>query len=91
MADYSGTRRSGGKHGAGIAQSVGAHDAGALHSLASEQTPIGEQTLVYRVAPITPRDRLDFRANAPLEPRKAQRPADHGLFDTNARNQIEMF
>jgi hypothetical protein len=20
-----------------------------------------------------------------------QRPADHGLFDTNARNQIEMF
>ena len=41
--------------------------------------------------PITPRDRLAMRANAPLEPRKAQRPADHGLFDTNARNQIEMF
>ena len=49
--------------------------------LASEQTPIGEQTLVYGVAPITPRDRLAMRANAPLEPRKAQRPADHGLFD----------
>ena len=60
-------------------------------ALASEQTPIGEQTLVYGVAPITPRDRLAMRANAPLEPRKAQRPADHGLFDTNARNQIEMF
>lgn len=59
--------------------------------LASEQTPIGEQTLVHGVAPITPRDRLAMRANAPLEPRKAQRPADHGLFDTNARNQIEMF
>ena len=60
-------------------------------SLATEQTPIGEQTLVYGVAPITPRDRLAIRANAPMEPRKAQRPADHGLFDTNARNQIEMF
>jgi hypothetical protein len=59
--------------------------------LASEQTPIGEQTLVYGVAPITPRDRLIMRANAPMEPRRAQRPADHGLFDTNARNQIEMF
>ena len=74
-------------------------------SLASEQTPIGEQTLVHGVAPITPRDRLAIRANAPMEPRKAQRPADHvtgtgdalgehssgALFDTNARNQIEMF
>jgi hypothetical protein len=60
-------------------------------ALASEQTAIGEQTLVYGVAPITPRDRLAMRANAPMEPRKAQRPADHGLFDTNARNQIEMF
>ena len=59
--------------------------------LASKQTAIGEQTLVHGVAPITPRDRLAMRANAPLEPRKAQRPADHGLFDTNARNQIEMF
>jgi hypothetical protein len=60
-------------------------------TLASEQTAIGEQTLVYGVAPITPRDRLAMRANAPMEPRKPQRPADHGLFDTNARNQIEMF
>ena len=59
--------------------------------LASEQTPIGEQVLVYGVAPITPRDRLAMRANAPLEPRKAQRPANHGLFDLGARNQIEMF
>ena len=71
--------------------------------LASEQTAIGEQTLVHGVAPITPRDRLAMRANAPLEPRKAQRPAEEAalsaclagsrrsLFDTNARNQIEMF
>jgi len=59
--------------------------------LASERTAIGEQTLVCGVAPITPRDRLAMRANAPLEPRRPQRPADHGLFDTNARNQFEMF
>jgi hypothetical protein len=57
----------------------------------AESTPIGNQTLVPGVAPITPRDRLAMRANAPLEPKKRQRPADHGLFDTNARNQIEMF
>jgi hypothetical protein len=59
--------------------------------LASEQTSIGEQTLVYGVAPITPRDRLTIRANAPMEPRKPQRLADHGLFDTVSRTQIELF
>ena len=57
----------------------------------TEATAIGNQTLVPGVTPITPRDRLAMRANAPLEPKKRQRPADHGLFDTNARNQIEMF
>ena len=59
--------------------------------VASEQTPIGEQTLVHGVAPITSRDRLAIRANAPMEPRKPQRPADHGLFDMISRTQIEMF
>jgi hypothetical protein len=57
----------------------------------AEVTPIGVQTLVTGVAPISPAERLAMLANAPLQPRKAQRPADHGLFDTNARNQIEMF
>ena len=57
----------------------------------TEATAIGNQTLVPGVTLITPRDRLAIRANAPMEPRKPQRPADHGLFDTNARNQIEMF
>jgi hypothetical protein len=57
----------------------------------AEATAIGLQTLVTGVAPITPAQRLAMRANAPMEPKKPQRPADHGLFDTNARNQIEMF
>jgi hypothetical protein len=59
--------------------------------LASEQTPIGNQTLVPGVAPITPAARLAMRADAPLLPKKPQRAIDHGLFDTNARNQIELF
>jgi hypothetical protein len=58
---------------------------------AEELTPIGVQTLVSGVTPITLAQRLSLRANARMEPRKPQRPADHGLFDTNARNQIEMF
>jgi hypothetical protein len=59
--------------------------------LASEQTPIGNQALVPGVAPITPAARLAMRADAPLLPKKPQRAIDHGLFDTNARNQIELF
>jgi hypothetical protein len=57
----------------------------------AEPTQAGVQTLVSGVAPITPAERLAMRANAPLEPKKPQRAIDHGLFDTNARNQIEMF
>lgn len=57
----------------------------------AEVTPIGVQTLVIGVAPITPAERLALLANAPMLPKRPQRPADHGLFDANARNQIEMF
>lgn len=56
-----------------------------------EQTPLGLQTLVPGVAPVTMGDRLAVLANAPLLPRRVQRPADHGLFDVNARNQLELF
>lgn len=59
--------------------------------LDAEVTPIGVQTLVSGVAPITPAQRLAMRANAPMEPKKPQRAADHGLFDLGSRNQIEMF
>jgi hypothetical protein len=60
-------------------------------ALEAEVTPIGVQTLVIGVAPITAAQRLATLANAPMQPKRAQRPADHGLFDVNARNQIEMF
>ena len=59
--------------------------------LEAEVTPIGVQTLVIGVAPITPAQRLAMLAESPLQPRRPQRPADHGLFDLGARNQIEMF
>jgi hypothetical protein len=57
----------------------------------AEPTQAGVQTLVSGVAPISPAERLAMRANAPMLPKKPQRAIDHGLFDTNARNQIEMF
>jgi hypothetical protein len=63
----------------------------AVLPLEIEATAIGPQTLVPGVSPITPRDRLAIRANAPMEPRKPQRPADHGLFDMVSRTQIELF
>lgn len=67
-------------------------DAGAaLPGFAVEPTAIGPQALVPGVTPITPRDRLAWRAAAPLEPKKPQRACDHGLFDLNARNQLDLF
>ena len=58
---------------------------------AIEATAIGPQSLVPGVAPITTRDRLEWRAAAPLAPKKPQRGCDHGLFDLAARDQLDMF
>ena len=60
-------------------------------AFAVETTAAGLQTLVPGVVPLTLGDRLAVLAAAPLVSKKRQRPADHGLFDTNARNQLEMF
>lgn len=70
--------------------SGGAPGAGA-RGFAVESTEAGLQTLVPGVVPVTLGDRLAVLAAAPLVPKKRQRPADHGLFDVNARNQLEMF
>jgi hypothetical protein len=58
---------------------------------AAENTAAGLQTLMPGVVPVTLGDRLAVLAAAPLVATKRQRPADHGLFDLNARNQLEMF
>ena len=59
-----------------------------LHSEATEQ---GEQTLVPGVLPISQRQRLEWTLVQPLGARRPQKPCDLGLFDLNARNQLEMF
>ena len=61
------------------------------NGLEIELTPIGSQSLVPGVSPISALDRLRWRTEAPLGPRKPQRPCDHGLFDLSARNQLELF
>ena len=56
----------------------------------SELTEQGEQVLVPGVRPVTMRDRLRMLADAPLRPRRAQRPLDIGLFD-ECRRQLDFF
>lgn len=67
----------------------------AIHSpaapLASEPTQAGEQTLVPGVRPIGVRERIEARMAAPLTPRVPQKPLDIGLFDEDARNQLDLF
>ncbi|HEX4693601.1 hypothetical protein [Sphingomonas sp.] len=58
---------------------------------AVEPTAIGLQSLVPGVVPISNAQRLAARAAAPLEPKKPQRACDLGLFDLNARNQLDLF
>jgi hypothetical protein len=59
--------------------------------LATEPTPAGEQILVPGVAPVSPREGLALRMAAPLSPRKPQKPLNVGLFDEDARNQLDLF
>lgn len=57
---------------------------------ATEDTDAGLQAVLSGVAPITMRDRLLFKAAAPLEPRSAQKQCDHGLFDMASRRQTDL-
>ena len=60
----------------------------------AEMTPEGEQTLVPGVEPVTLRDRLDWLARQPVEPKRnpnaRQKPCDIGLFDEVARHQLDL-
>lgn len=60
-------------------------------TLDSETTLIGEQTLIAGVRPITQRDRLQLLLEAPLVPRCRQKALNVGLWDEDARNQLELF
>jgi hypothetical protein len=58
---------------------------------ASEPMPEGEQILIPGVPPVTLRERLALLLAAPLIPRKPQKPLNIGLFDDDARNQLDLF
>ena len=60
-------------------------------AVATEATEQGEQVLVPGIRPITPRERLALLMAAPLVPLRAQKPLDIGLFDEDARNQLDLF
>jgi len=61
--------------------------------LPTETTREGEQIVAPGVTPITLKDRLAVRAAQPIAPKRnphaAQKPCDLGLFDMNARRQID--
>lgn len=57
----------------------------------AEPTPEGEQMLIPGVAPVTLRQRLETQMAAPLRPKVAQKPLDFGLFDLDARRQLDLF
>lgn len=71
--------------------SWGQDEDGGRAGLSFEATEAGMQILVPGVNPLRLADRLAFLASAPLAPTKPQRPADFGLFDVNARNQLDLF
>lgn len=54
-----------------------------------ERTGAGEQQIIPGVAPVTERQRLEARQQAPM--RGGNAPTDMGLFDTGARRQADMF
>ncbi|MFN0190981.1 MAG: hypothetical protein ACKVP5_03245 [Aestuariivirga sp.] len=57
----------------------------------TEPTPIGEQTLVPGVRPVSIYERLMVLAAQPMRPNRPQRPCDLGLFDDAARTQLDLF
>ena len=60
-------------------------------SVETETTEQGEQLLVPGVWPVTQRERLALLMAASLAPRRKQKPLDIGLFDEDARNQLDLF
>jgi hypothetical protein len=57
----------------------------------TEPTPIGEQTLIPGVRPVSIKARLEALAAHPLGSNRPQKPCDLGLFDEVSRNQLDLF
>lgn len=60
---------------------------------AAEATEAGAQFVIAGYRPITQTERLNRIALLPMRPRRAcvQKPCNIGLFDEDARNQLELF
>ena len=56
----------------------------------SEPIESGEQTLVPGVRPVTTRDRLEWKMIQPKAGTRQQKPCDLGMFDVNARAQLDL-
>ena len=60
----------------------------------SEQTDVGEQTLIMGVAPVTLGAQLTARTSHPMVPKRnpnaVQKSCDIGLFDEVGRAQIDL-
>ena len=66
----------------------------------SEQTDVGEQTLILGIAPVTLGERLAARTSHPMvsgrslgrnNPNAMQKSCDIGLFDEVGRAQIDLY
>lgn len=57
----------------------------------TEATPLGQQTLVPGVRPVSMKARLEALAAHPMASDRLQKPCDIGLFDEAARNQMDLF
>jgi hypothetical protein len=51
----------------------------------------GLQLMLDGVRPQTMKDRLEYLAQQPMQPKKRQKPCDIGSFDTESRRQLEFF
>lgn len=57
----------------------------------TEATPLGPQTLVPGVRPVSMKARLEALAAHPMACRRLQKPCDIGLFDDVAGKQMDLF
>lgn len=57
----------------------------------TEATPLGPQTLVPGVRPVSMKARLEALAAHPMASDRLQKPCDIGFFDDVARNQMDLF
>lgn len=65
--------------------------AAASYPFETEVTPIGQQSLVPGVRPVSMKARLEALAAHPMGSDRLQKPCDLGLFDEVARNQLDLF